>query len=97
MVPRAVTYATAAACTSRTACVDKDEGEGAEVGYRQADSKVFRRYVVKRIAKNHGEQLDLETGAYNYWVLVTNDHTSSAPPWSPSIATRPSWSRTCGS
>jgi len=62
-----------------SACVDKDEGEVAEFGYRQADSKVFRRYVVKRIAKNHGEQLDLETGAYNYWVLVTNDHAADAP------------------
>jgi len=62
-----------------SACVDKDEGEVTEFGYCQADSKVFRRYVVKRIAKNHGEQLDLESGVYNYWVLVTNDHTSSAP------------------
>ncbi len=60
-------------------CTDKDEGEVAEFGYRQADSKVFRRYVVKRIPKNDGEQLDLESGAYNYWVLVTNDHTSGAP------------------
>ena len=60
-------------------CLDKDEGEVAEFGYRQADSKVFRRYVVKRIPKNDGEQLDLESGAYNYWVLVTNDHTSGAP------------------
>ena len=41
-----------------SACVDKDEGEVTEFGYCQADSKVFRRYVVKRIAKNHGEQLD---------------------------------------
>ena len=60
-------------------CTDKDEGEVAEFGYRQADSKVLRRYVVKRIPKNDGEQLDLESGAYNYWVLVTNDHTSGAP------------------
>ena len=59
-------------------CLDKDEGEVAEFGYRQADSKVFRRYVVKRIPRNHGEQLDLESGAYNYWVLVTNDHTADA-------------------
>lgn len=60
-------------------CIDKDEGEVAEFGYRQADAKVFRRYVVKRIPKNDGEQLDLESGAYHYWVLVTNDHTSGAP------------------
>lgn len=60
------------------ACLDKDEGEVTEFGYRQADSKVFRRYVVKRIPRNHGEQLDLETGAYNYWVLVTNDHATGA-------------------
>jgi hypothetical protein len=61
-----------------SACLDKDEGEVAEFGYRQADSKVFRRYVVKRIPRNHGEQLDLESGAYNYWVLVTNDLTADA-------------------
>ncbi len=56
----------------------QDEGQVAEFGYRQASSKTFRRYVAKRIAKNHGEQLDLESGAYNYWVLVTNDHTADA-------------------
>jgi hypothetical protein len=61
-----------------SACIDKDEGEVAEFGYSQADSKVFRRYVVKRIPRNHGEQLDLEEGAYHYWVLVTNDHTADA-------------------
>jgi len=61
-----------------SACIDKDEGEVAEFGYRQADSKVFRRYVLKRIPRNHGEQLDLETGAYNYWVLLTNDHAADA-------------------
>ena len=59
-------------------CLDKDEGEVAEFGYRQADSKAFRRYVVKRIPRNHGEQLDLESGAYNYWLLVTDDHTAEA-------------------
>jgi hypothetical protein len=61
-----------------SACLDKDEGEVAEFGYRQADSAAFRRYVAKRIPRIHGEQLDLETGAYNYWVLVTNDHTAEA-------------------
>jgi len=55
-------------------CLDKDEGEVAEFGYRMASSKVFRRYVVKRIERPPGEQLDLETGSYNYWVCVTNDH-----------------------
>ena len=55
-------------------CLDKDEGEVAEFGYRMASSKIFRRYIVKRIERNPGEQLDLETGSYNYWVCVTNDH-----------------------
>ena len=59
-------------------CLDKEEGEVAEFGYRMADAKRFRRYVVKRILKNHGEQLDLESGEYNYWVLVTNDHAADA-------------------
>lgn len=55
-------------------CVDKEEGEVAEFGYRAASSKIFRRYVVKRIERRPGEQLDIETGGYNYWVSVTNDH-----------------------
>jgi Transposase DDE domain group 1 len=59
-------------------CVDKDEGEVAEFGYRLARSQTFRRYVVKRIARAQGEQLDLETGGYHWWVLVTNDHRSDA-------------------
>jgi hypothetical protein len=59
-------------------CTDKEEGEVAEFGYRPASSKTFRRYVVKRIARRVGEQLDLESGGYHYWVLVTNDHTSAA-------------------
>lgn len=61
-----------------SACLDKEEGEVAEFGYRQADSATFRRYVVKRIPRNHGEQLSLETGLYSYWVLVTNDATAGA-------------------
>jgi DDE family transposase len=59
-------------------CVDKDEGEVAEFGYRLTDSKRFRRYVVKRILIAPGEQASLETGGYRYWVLVTNDHTTDA-------------------
>lgn len=60
-----------------SACLDKEEGEVAEFGYRQADSATFRRYVVKRIPRNHGEQLSLETGLYSHWVLVTNDPIAS--------------------
>jgi hypothetical protein len=59
-------------------CVDKDEGEVAEFGYRLSSGRVFRRYVVKRILIAPGEQASLEAGGYRYWVLVTNDHTSSA-------------------
>lgn len=46
----------------------------AEFGYRMASSKTFRRYIVKRIERRPGEQLELETEDYNYWVCVTNDH-----------------------
>jgi Transposase DDE domain group 1 len=60
-------------------CVDKDEGEVAEFGYRLSASRRFRRYVVKRIEIGSGQQASLLTGGYRYWVLVTNDHTSSAP------------------
>jgi hypothetical protein len=59
-------------------CIDKEIGDVAEFGYRLRDGKTFRRYIVKRIAIEPGEQATLETGAWRYWVFVTNDHTSSA-------------------
>src|SRR6266545_1387258 len=54
-------------------------GRGAEFGYRLASERVFRRYVVKRIAIAPGEQATLETAGYRYWVSVTNDHITDAP------------------
>lgn len=62
---------------SWTPCVDKDEGEVAEFGYRLADKKNFRRYIVKRIPIEDGEQASLDEGVWRHWVFVTNDHTSS--------------------
>jgi hypothetical protein len=59
-------------------CVDKDEGEVAEFGYRVDKDKVFRRYVVKRIPVGVGEQMEIETAGYHHWVLVTNDHATDA-------------------
>ncbi len=59
-------------------CVDKDDGEVAEFGYRLTGGGPFRRYVVKRILIAPGEQASLETGGYRYWVLVTNDHATDA-------------------
>ena len=59
-------------------CLDKDEGEVAEFGYRMRGRRQFRRYIVKRIAIEIGEQATLEAGSYRYWVLVTNDHERSA-------------------
>ncbi|MGH2747175.1 MAG: IS1380 family transposase [Actinomycetota bacterium] len=61
-----------------TPCVDKDEGEVADFGFLISGDKVFRRYVVKRIPVNVGEQLEIGTGGYHHWVLVTNDHTTDA-------------------
>jgi hypothetical protein len=55
-----------------------DDGEVAEFGYRMRNGHGFRRYVVKRIKINKGEQLSFDTGFYRYWVLVTNDHGRSA-------------------
>ncbi len=60
-------------------CIDKEQGEVAEFGYRLAKEHVFRRYVVKRIAIAPGEQATLETAGYRYWVSVTNDHSTDAP------------------
>lgn len=59
-------------------CPDKDEGEVAEFGYRMRSGGGFRRYIVKRIEIPAGGQLSLDTGAYRYWVLVTNDRQRSA-------------------
>ena len=59
-------------------CTDKDEGEVAEFGYRIDKDDVFRRYIVKRIPVNVGEQMEIEYGGYHHWVLVTNDHETDA-------------------
>ena len=59
-------------------CVDKDDGEVAEFGYRLRDGRVFRRYIVKRIAIEAGEQATVEQGAWRHWIFVTNDHHRSA-------------------
>jgi hypothetical protein len=37
----------------------------------------FRRYIVKRIALDDGEQLSFESGSFRYWIFVTNDHERS--------------------
>jgi len=60
-------------------CLDKEEGEVAEFGYRMTERRApFRRYVVKRIALEVGKQLSFEGGTYRYWIFVTNDHERSA-------------------
>jgi hypothetical protein len=76
--------AIAAACTAISdeywePCLDDHDGEVAEFGYRLRDGRQFRRYIVKRIPIDVGEQATLDTGAYRYWVLVTNDHDKPAP------------------
>lgn len=58
-------------------CRDDKTGEVAEFGYRTREGRRFRRYVVKRIPRDKGEQLELDSGAYRYWCSVTNDYTSS--------------------
>ena len=78
LIPRLTSVIREIPDRSWTPCVDKDEGEVAEFGYRMAHDKVFRRYVVKRIPVNVGEQMDIESAGYHHWVLVTNDHTSDA-------------------
>ncbi len=60
-------------------CLDKDEGEVAEFGYRMRQRGArFRRYIVKRIELDEGQQLSFDGGAYRYWIFVTNDHERSA-------------------
>jgi hypothetical protein len=59
-------------------CLDDHDGEVAEFGYRLRAAGQFRRYIVKRIAIDIGEQTTLDAGAYRYWVLVTNDRQQAA-------------------
>jgi hypothetical protein len=59
-------------------CLDDHDGEVAEFGYRLRAGREFRRYIVKRIAIDVGEQTTLDAGVYRYWVLVTNDHQQAA-------------------
>ena len=54
-------------------------GGGRRVRLSDGDRRQFRRYVVKRIPVEIGEQASLETDRYRYWVFVTNDHHRSAP------------------
>ena len=58
------------------ACLDKEEGEVAEFGYRLRDGGPFRRYIVKRIEIPPGRQASLWEGGYRYWIFVTNDRVT---------------------
>ena len=78
ITPRLTSVITQIPDTCWVPCADKDEGEVAEFGYRIHKDKVYRRYVVKRIRANVGEQMELETAGYHHWVLVTNDHATDA-------------------
>jgi len=78
LTPRVLEAATAIADECWAPCTDKDEGEVAEFGYRLRDSRRFRRYIVKRIEIESGEQASLETGVYRYWIFATNDQSCDA-------------------
>src|SRR5688572_12884338 len=73
LVPRVLASCTAISDEYWDPCLDDSDGEVAEFGYRLRDSHTFRRYIVKRIAIAIGEQAALDTGAYRYWIFVTND------------------------
>ena len=78
LVPRLTSVIREIRDTCWTPCLDKEEGEVAEFGYRMAHERIFRRYVVKRIPANVGEQMEIESAGYHHWVLVTNDHVTDA-------------------
>jgi hypothetical protein len=78
MIPRTLQAAGGIADEYWARCLDKDEGEVAEFGYRLRDGRRFRRYIVKRIRIDVGEQTTLDAGEYRYWIFVTNDHTRTA-------------------
>jgi len=78
LVPRLTSVIREIAGSCWTPCIDKEEGEVAEFGYRMAHDNVFRRYVVKRIAVRIGDQMEIESAGYHHWVLVTNDRVTDA-------------------
>ena len=79
MIPVLLEIVTQIGPESWARCLDKDEGEVAEFGYRMRHARApFRRYIVKRIALDEGQQLSFDGGAYRYWIFVTNDHERSA-------------------
>ena len=79
MIPVLLEICTQIAAPCWTSCLDKDEGEVAEFGYRMRHRGArFRRYIVKRIALDEGQQLSFDGGAYRYWIFVTNDHEDNA-------------------
>ena len=98
MIPRILAACAGISDEYWSPCLDDHDGEVAEFGYRLRDSRQFRRYIVKRIPIDIGEQTTLDAGAYRYWVLVTNDHrTGRRRRSSPSIDTKPSSSKACAS
>jgi Transposase DDE domain group 1 len=80
LIPRLTSVIREIPDTSWIPCIDKEEGEVAEFGYRIASdkSKRFRRCVVKRIPVSVGAQMEIESAGYHHWVLVTNDHVTDA-------------------
>jgi hypothetical protein len=76
--PRVLEAARSLADECFSPCLDKEEGEVGDFGYRLRDSRSFRRYIVKRIEIEPGEQASFETGMYRYWIFATNDHHRSA-------------------
>ena len=79
LIPVMLEIATRIGPESWARCLDKDEGEVAEFGYRMHQRGApFRRYIVKRIALDEGQQLSFDGGAYRYWIFVSNDHERSA-------------------
>ncbi len=79
LIPALLEVATKISPECWARCLDKDEGEVAEFGYRMREGRApFRRYIVKRIALDDGQQLSFDGGTHRYWIFVTNDHDRSA-------------------
>ena len=79
LIPKLLEICTQIGSECWAPCLDKEEGEVAEFGYRMLHGRApFRRYVVKRIPLEEGKQLSFEGGTYRYWIFVTNDHERSA-------------------
>jgi hypothetical protein len=76
-------------------CLDKDEGEVAEFGYRMRDRRQFRRYIVNASRSRSASRPPSRAAAFATGSSSPTTTTVLQPGSSPSIATKPTSSPAC--